>query len=162
MLQVDLDPSAGQKLELFRLLKKFPDTAGLQGTDADFGGWLVRRLSEAGTGGGIDFAHDVQPWLGQRFAVAAVPAVGAAAGSDSPVQPVVVLQESDEKAASAAMDKLRATSPTLGYAFMDGFVVVSPGSRTAAQAPWPRPAPRRSPTTPGTAPTSPPSAPTRW
>ncbi len=137
VLQVDLDPSAGQKLELYRLLRKFPHTAGLQDTDKDFGGWLVRRLSESGSGEGLDFATDVQPWLGKRFAIAVVPGGGGASasgsgGSGSPVQPLVVLQETDEKAAAAALDKLKETSPDLGYAFMNGFVVVSPESKTVA------------------------------
>ena len=131
--QVDLDPSAAQKVALFNVLRKFPDAAGLQGTDGSFGDWLVRKLSESGSDSDqLDFAKDVQPWLGSRFAVAAVPApTGQAKGSV--VDAVLVVQEKDDKAASAAMDKLRAHgSPDLGYAIQDGYLVVTPGSRTAA------------------------------
>ena len=132
--EVDLDPSAGQKLALLNLLHKFPVSSGLRSSDQDFGDWLVRRLAEAGsTSDALDFGKDVEPWLGKRFAVAAVPApVGAGAGG-SAVDGVLVVQETDEKAAAAAMDKLRAHgSEHLGYAFADGYLVVTPDSADGA------------------------------
>ena len=131
--KVDLDPAAGQKIQLYNLLRKFPDTAQLKDTDKDFGQWLVRRLTEsAGTSSGVDFARDIEPWLGRRFAVAAVPGPSA----DEPVEPLVVLQETDEKAATAALDKIRKADGVdkLDYAFQDGYVVVATSSSTAAHA----------------------------
>jgi hypothetical protein len=140
--KVDLDPSAGQKIELYKLLQTFHQSSQLKSTDKDFGDWLSRRLVESGNGSvggsgssvdaGLDYAKDIKPWLGKRFAVAGVP--GTSAGT--PVQPLVVLQENDEKAASAALEKVRksGTGTKLDYAFMDGYVVVSPGSATAAHA----------------------------
>ncbi len=132
--EVDLDPSAGQKLALLDLLRKFPDSSGLLPSDKDFGDWLVRRLSETGSAGdALDFGKDVEPWLGQRFALAAVPAQNGAGVAGSPVDGVVVVQETDEKAAAAAMDKLRSRgSEHLGYAFMNGYLVVTPDSDRAA------------------------------
>jgi hypothetical protein len=131
--KVDLDPSAGQKVELFKLLQKFPEAAQLQGTDKDFGDWLVRRLveSDASTTG-IEFGRDIKPWLGKRFAVAGVPGPDA----KEPVDGLVVLQETDEKAATASLEKIRRTpgASKLDYAFQDGYVVISPGSTTAARA----------------------------
>ena len=45
------------------------------------------------------------------------------------------MQEKDDAAAAAAMDKLRAHgSPDLGYAFKDGYLVVTPDSRTGRDA----------------------------
>jgi hypothetical protein len=131
--QVNLDPSPAQKVALFNVLRKFPDAAGLKGTDGSFGDWLMRKLSESGSDSdGLDFATDVEPWLGSRVAVAAVPAPGGQAGG-SVVDAVLVVQEKDDKAASAAMDKLRTHgSPDLGYAVADGYLVVTPDSRTAA------------------------------
>jgi hypothetical protein len=131
--KVDLDPSAGQKVELFKLLQKFPENAQLAGTDKDFGQWLVRRLVESGSGtSGIDFGRDIQPWLGKRFAVAGVPGPSA----KEPIDGVVVLQETDQKAATAALEKIKHAkgAAKLGYAFANGYVVISPDSSTAAQA----------------------------
>src|SRR5207248_8370672 len=108
--EVDLDPSVGQKLALYKLLQKFPSSSGLRPSDKDFGDWLVRRLSEGSSGADgstLDFAKDVRPWLGKRFAVAAVPAPAGTGAGGSAVDGVVVVQETDEKAAGAAMDKLR-------------------------------------------------------
>jgi hypothetical protein len=132
--EVDLDPSAGQKLALLNLLHKFPDSSGLRSSDKDFGDWLVRRLSEAGSSGdAIDFGKDVEPWLGKRFAVAAVPAPKGAGTGGSGVDAVLVVQETDQKAAAAAMDKLRAHgSEHLGYAFASGYLVVTPDSDKGA------------------------------
>jgi hypothetical protein len=128
-LKVDLDPSAGQKLELYKLLQKFPLSAQLQGGDADFGGWLVRRLVESGSGG-LAYATDVKPWLGKRFAVAAVPGATGASSVDA----VIVIQESDDKAAAAALEKVKhaGAGRAFDYAFSDGYVVISPGSSDAA------------------------------
>jgi len=130
-VKVDLDPSAGQKIELYKLLQKFPRSAQLQGTDTDFGGWLVRRLLESGSGSStLSYAADVQPWLGQRFAVATVPS----STVPGTVDDLVVLQESDDTAAAAALEKIRHASSSRGfdYAFADGYVVVSPQSPGAA------------------------------
>ncbi len=132
--EVDLDPSAGQKLALLNLLHKFPDSSGLKSTDADFGDWLVRRLSEAGSSNdALDFGKDIQPWLGKRFAVAAVPAPAGSGAGGSSVDGVLVVQETDEQAATAAMTKLRAHgSDHLGFAFADGYLVVTPDSAKGA------------------------------
>jgi len=128
-VKVDLDPSAGQKLELFRLLQKFPQSAQLRSGDATFGDWLVRRLVESGSGP-ISYAADIKPWLGKRFAVAVVPG---AAGAGS-VDTVLALAETDDQAAGAAMDKIKkaSSSHTFDYAFANGYVVVSPDSADAA------------------------------
>jgi len=128
-VKVDLDPSAGQKLELFNLLQKFPQAAQVQGSDTTFGDWLVRRLVESGSGP-ISYATDVKPWLGKRFAVAVIPG---AAGT-STVDTVLALQETDDHAAGAALDKIKKASSShrFDYAFANGYVVVSPDSVDAA------------------------------
>ena len=130
-VKVDLDPSAGQKLELYKLLQKFPQSAQLHASDTDFGDWLVRRLVESGSGAtALSYATDVKPWLGKRFAVAAVPGTTGAGSVDA----VIVLQESDDKAAAAALAKIKHASGSgaFDYAFADGYVVVAPGSADAA------------------------------
>ena len=132
-VKLDLNPSAGQKLDLYRLLQKFPAATHLQSSDSDFSGWITRQLSQSVTTGGLNFAKDIKPWLGDRFAVALVP-LRSKAGAQTP-EPVVVLAETDQTAAAAAMNKLRALGDSsLGYAFTDGYVVVSPSLKSGAAA----------------------------
>ena len=98
-VSVDLDPSGGQKIEALRTLRKFPefeDEIGLD-TDDDVRRWIV----EEGLGcDAVDYDTDVEPWLGNRVALAAVDT-----GSDEPV-PVVVLQQSDADAADTGLTAL--------------------------------------------------------
>ena len=131
MVKIDLDPSAGQKIEALQLLRKFP-AAQVDSTDTDFGEWLLRRLAETDDTSKVDFAKDVQPWLGKRFVVAGVPD----AGSTDSVGTVLVIQETDEKAAAAGLDKIKAAVPgssKLNYVFKDGYVVVAPDTAGLAQ-----------------------------
>jgi hypothetical protein len=68
--KVDLDPPAGQKVDGFRFLRKFPALRDRLGTED------VRRLifdevaQEAGWSD-VDFDSEVAPWMGQRVGVAA-------------------------------------------------------------------------------------------
>jgi len=130
-VKVDLDPSAGQKVALFQLLQKFPAASGLNDSDKTFGDWLMRRLSESATSSDVSFDRDIKPWLGQRFAVADVPDSTGKTG-----QALLVIQESDDKAAAAGLDKLKksAGASSFDYAFADGYVVVSTSSGNAAHA----------------------------
>ncbi len=84
LVTLDLDPSAGQKMALASLLEKFPEV-GTEG-DEDLRRHLVEPLLDQ-TQTELDYATDVQPWLGDRMAVAVVPADDVEAG----VVPVVVL-----------------------------------------------------------------------
>lgn len=97
---VDLDPSGSQKIEALRMIKKFPGLdKELGGMDADDD--LLAKVFEEADCEGLDYADDVQPWLGYRFAVAAVDL------PDGPV-PVGVLQVSDAGAADAGLARLAA------------------------------------------------------
>src|SRR3954469_13876294 len=71
-VSVDLDPSAGQKLDAFRFARKFPDVAHTLGGAQDLPKALFESLEgdEDLTG---DWAKDVQPWLGGRAGVAVLP-----------------------------------------------------------------------------------------
>ena len=130
-VKLDLNPSAGQKIDLYRLLQKFPAATHLQSSDSDFSGWITRQLSQSVTSGGLNYSKDIKPWLGHRFAAALVP-LRTTAGVQAP-EPVVVLAETDQTAATAAMNKLRALGDSsLGYAFTDGYVVVSPALKAGA------------------------------
>lgn len=96
---IDLDPSGGQKIEALRTLKKFPafeDEVGLE-TDDDVREWIFDKIQESGGCPDLDYTDDIDSWLGDRFAIAAVDA-----GNESP-DPVFVLQVEDEDAADAGL-----------------------------------------------------------
>ena len=96
---VDLDPSGSQKIEAVRTLNKFPafkEEFGLNAEDDLRRVILEEALSDCDS---VDYAQDVEPWLGSSFAVAAVDA-----GEEQP-SVVGVLAVSD---AAAAEDGLAA------------------------------------------------------
>jgi hypothetical protein len=116
-VKVDLDPSASQKLALRSLLAKFPDVS-TEGV-GDVRGQVLEPLLDI-NGGRLDFAADVQPWLGDRMAVAAVPAAGSPAG----VAPVVALAFTDEGRMTDTLDRAR-RGTDFGYAVRDDYVVIT-------------------------------------
>ena len=92
---VDLDPSGGQKIEAIKTLRKFPaisDQLDLE-TDDDLRERFFQELTESGECADLDYASDVEPWLGSRAAVAAVDL-----GEDEPAA-VGVVQVTDSGAA---------------------------------------------------------------
>ena len=118
MVKLDLDPPAGQKVEVYRLLQRFPHLTQITGSDEDVKGWLLRRLSMAAADApGVNFDRDIKPWLGDRVAVAAVP------DGDS-VDGLLVVQVTDEKAASEAMSKF--SIPTVSTTHVFGRRMGSP------------------------------------
>jgi hypothetical protein len=100
---IDLDPSGGQKIEALRTLRKFPafkDQVGLD-TDDDVRQRIFEEIRSEGDCGDLDYGDDIEPWLGDRMAVAAVDT-----GGDTPT-PVFVVQVKDEDAADKGLGKLR-------------------------------------------------------
>ncbi len=101
-MSVDLDPSGGQKIEAIRTLRKFPaftDEIDLE-TDDDLRERLFEEITSSGECEGLDYAEDVEPWLGSRAAVAAVDL-----GEDEPA-PVAVVQVTDAGAAEEGVQTL--------------------------------------------------------
>jgi Protein of unknown function (DUF3352) len=116
-VKVDLDPAAGQKMALGSLLEKFPDvdTEG----DGDIRDQLLQPLLEL-SGDELDYSADVEPWLGDRMAVAAVPAEDSPAG----VVPVVALAVSDEERMTEALRRAQ-DGAEFGFAVRDDFVLIT-------------------------------------
>ena len=113
---VDLDPSGSQKIDAFTTLNRFPafkDQVGVSSTDD------VRRkigqafVSDLGCDG-VTYADDIEPWLGDRAAMAAVDL-----GGRDPV-PVAVVQSTDD---GKAQDALAAIAGCDRSGSGDGFVV---------------------------------------
>ena len=84
---IDLDPSGGQKIEAFRMLNKFPaykDKIGLDADD-DIKREIFDRIIAEAPCAGLEYEDDIEPWVGDRAAVAAVDT-----GEEEPVVAVVV------------------------------------------------------------------------
>lgn len=121
--RVDLDPSAGQKIAVLRLVRKFPELADqlrIKNPDQD-----VRKLivEEATKGCDLDYEKDVDPWLGSRVGVGLVP-------RDDQPDPVVALQVKDEKRARIGIRSLEKcgdvpSSEASGIAFLDGYAILA-------------------------------------
>lgn len=101
-VSIDLDPSGGQKIEAIKTLRKFPafkEEIGLD-TDDDLRQAIVEEIVKSGECEGLDFAKDVEPWLGDRAAFGA-----ADLGGDTPV-PMAVVQVKDAGKAEEGIDNL--------------------------------------------------------
>lgn len=100
-LSIDLDPSAEQKVEGLRTLQKFPaleEKLDLGARD-DLRRWVFEQIQKDGGCPELDYAGDVEPWLGDRMAIAAVPA-------GERVDPLVVVQVTDQDAARDGVEVL--------------------------------------------------------
>lgn len=127
-VSVDLDPSATQKIEALRMLKKFPAIAAELdlGIRDDLRHWVFERIQGEGMCPDVDYGRDVEPWLGDRVAVAAVP------DDDAPLAPLLVVQVSDRDAASRGVVALRGCAEgdpggnrPAGVAFVGDYMLVS-------------------------------------
>jgi hypothetical protein len=117
LVKIDLDPGVGQKLALRSLLAKFPELTS-DGTGDVRGQLMGPLLDNRATP--LDYSTDVAPWLGDRMAVAAVPAPGSPVG----VVPVVALAVTDEGRMTDTLDRAR-QGHDFGYALRDGYVVIT-------------------------------------
>jgi len=152
---LDLDPSAAQKVEALRIAKKFPALAEELdlGVRDDLRRWLFdERFAEVGCG--LEYDTDVAPWVGDRFAVAAVP------DADGAASPLMVLAVEDREAAERTVRDVEecltdaeesvggtadgadgpAADDPVGVAFVGDYLLVAPTQTdadslaTAAQA----------------------------
>ena len=126
---IDLDPSGGQKIEALRTLNKFPafeDEVGID-TDDDIRKAIFDRIQDEADCEGLDYGDDIEPWLGDRAAFAAVDV-----GGEDP-DPVIVLQVKDADQADAGLDKIKACddSDDLGWAINGDWSVLAESSDIA-------------------------------
>jgi Protein of unknown function (DUF3352) len=130
-LSLDLDPSGGQKIDAFRTLNKFPafsDEVGVNSVDE-----LRHKVGQELVGQadcpGLDYDRDIDPWLGDRMAVAGVPLAG---------EPhlVAVVQVTDEGKARTGIARLNACDDSdqdPGFAVHDGWAVLAESQKVADQ-----------------------------
>lgn len=126
-VRLDLDPSAGQKIEAFRFLQNFPlftEATGITDENVDLRELFVDEFTAA-TGCDIDFAADVEPWVGERVGAAMLPP----SGDGGEPGFAIALQADDEEAATAAMDRILACggpeAEAGGTAFVDGYLLLT-------------------------------------
>lgn len=121
--RLDLDPSASQKIALFKLLRKLPDAAKELGDPetSDLRKLVIEEFV-ADTCTNVDYEQDVEPWLGQRIGI----------GADLEAQTLLVAaQVTDEKSARAGIDTLaECGGEDIGLAFLDGYAIISDSQKT--------------------------------
>ena len=101
-VSLDLDPSASQKIEAIKIMRKFPalkDELKIGSRD-DLRRRIFDEIRKDSHCKSLDYDQDVKPWIGQRIAVAAVPE------ENDAIKPLVTLQVSDQDKAKAAVKKL--------------------------------------------------------
>lgn len=131
---IDLDPSATQKVEAFQMLRKFPaikDELGLASGD-DLRKKLFDSIQAEAGCPDLGYRVDIEPWIGNRAAVAAVDT-----GADVPT-PVLVLQVTDADKAESGLGKIRSCATSAaggsdlgGWAIRDGWAVIAETDKLA-------------------------------
>ncbi|MFC0629259.1 DUF3352 domain-containing protein [Kribbella deserti] len=134
--RIDLDPGAGQKVAALRFGMKFPSVKEKMGITSDKDD-LRQKLFEfikkesGGELADVDFKKDIDPWLGDRAGVVALP------GGDQKPEPVVAVQIKDEGKAKAGLDKLFANEDAEdkpGMAFSGDYVLLAEDQALAEKA----------------------------
>jgi hypothetical protein len=125
--RVDVDPSAGQKIALLKLIRKFPEAAeeiGITSAGQDVRELLVRDALEA-AGCDLTYDKDVKPWLGSRLGI----------GVDDQQHPLAAIQVTDEDKAERGIKRLFACADEkAALAFLDGYAIVAEDQKTADAA----------------------------
>jgi hypothetical protein len=127
-VKVDLDPSAGQKVGAIRFLRKFPEVREKFSEDRDLRQSVFELLAENGAIKDVDYATEVEPWLGDRAGIGVLPPE-----QGSEPLPVVAIQVKDEGKARDGIAKLaqEGGGEPPGVVVRDGYAIVA---ETQAQA----------------------------
>jgi hypothetical protein len=101
----DVDPSAGQKVAAVRFFQGLDEETRARLDEGEWREWVWEKLQEEGdVPADLDFATDVEPWLGDRAGVAVLPR-----GEEEPIV-AVALQVKDGEQALETLDRLKAES----------------------------------------------------
>lgn len=126
-VSLDLDPSASQKIEAIKILRKFPalkDEIKIGSRD-DIRRRVFEEIEKTGDCKSLDYDQDVKPWIGDRIGVAAVP------GPNDTIAPLVALQVSDQDKAKSGVRKIEdcamsngAASEKAGVTFVGDYMLL--------------------------------------
>ncbi|MBA2769815.1 MAG: DUF3352 domain-containing protein [Sporichthyaceae bacterium] len=136
--EIDLDPSVDQKVDGFRFLRQFPALADKLSGD-DLRKIVFEAVADDAGWGDIDYAAEVEPWLGQRLAVAAYPASrfgsGSSQGDGEAAVPTVVValqvtdagraQDGLELLAKSASDGSDGSAGSAGYLVAGDYALIA-------------------------------------
>lgn len=124
-VSLDLDPSASQKIEAVKIAKKFPALEKELGMDAQ--GDVRKRIFDEiqkESDCDLDYDRDIASWMGDRVAVAGMPA-----GGEGEVVPLVTLQVTDQEAAGTGLAKLlscdEAAEEEVAFAFSGDYALIT-------------------------------------
>ncbi|WP_157250196.1 DUF3352 domain-containing protein [Nonomuraea typhae] len=119
-IRLDLDPAANQKVALFQLARKFTLTKdSFQGEDPRQALFESIKKDDKDLAK-LDFAKDVDPWLGSRIGVGVLPP----AGESKEPGFAVAVQVKDQEQARAGIPKLLGDSK-YGLAFRDDYAIIA-------------------------------------
>lgn len=125
--RVDVDPSASQKIALFKLIRKFPEAAdeiGIKSANQDVRKLLFDEILDEG-GCDLSYDKDVKPWIGSRIGV----------GLDTKMTPLIAIQVSNEKKAEKGIKALfDCGDEKASVAFLDGYAIVAETQKQADAA----------------------------
>jgi hypothetical protein len=126
-LALDLDPDAGQKVEAYQLMRKFPALKEKLGDGDDLRRSLVEAILTDAPCDDLDFDSDFDPWLGNRVAVSVLP------GGEEPV-PFFVLEVKDEEKATDGVEAIAECGDEEeqpGTAFSGDYMILAEDDATA-------------------------------
>jgi hypothetical protein len=132
-VSVDLDPSAGQKIEAIKTLNKFPalrKELGI-GSGDDVRRWLVDKLQDEQSCKSLDYDTEVKPWIGDKLAVAAVP------DSAHVAAPLFAVQVKDQDKAREGVKAIFTDcgeSDDYGVAFVGDYMLLAENDAIAKKA----------------------------
>ncbi|HET6209790.1 MAG TPA: DUF3352 domain-containing protein [Jatrophihabitans sp.] len=126
--KLDLNPSASQKIAAARFLHRIPKLGGgFGGGSSDWRKAIFDALSANGSlPGGVDFDHDVKPWLGKRAAVVVLPTL-----HDGNPEVLLVLQSTDDAKARVGISHFGSGN---GVSLYRGYAVIGENQQIADQA----------------------------
>lgn len=121
-LRLDIDPSAGQKIAAVRFLNKIPQVGDLKDGDAREKLFNTLKDNSDGDLADVDYAKDIEPWLGDRAGVT----LNVPSGGEDDPEVVMAVQVKDEDAAKAGLGKLFADADKKpNVSFRDGYALIS-------------------------------------
>lgn len=115
-VRVDLNPTGQQKAAIFNFARKFPELDKRLGSGDDPREALFNAIkSEEEELSDVDYAADIEPWLGNRVGVAFLKP---AKNGDDP-EVAMALEVTDQDAAAEGIEKLRTGDDEINYVFDD-------------------------------------------
>lgn len=124
---LDLDPSAGQKVEAYRTLRKFPAIREKIGSGDDLRRALIGAVLSASSCKNLSYDDDFAPWLGNHVAFALLPGSGKSGEPRAELAVEVTDEDEAKKVIDAKGGCGQPDGPAdFGTAFTDdGYMVIS-------------------------------------